>query len=231
MIESVPAKKLIYFLWRTGPYMYFFDGEIEGKNFEVRKYLEKMAFKYSKLRILKVDWEDKKKYICWTLPGECNRIYLYFGGEKIDDIILSDKETIDRFFEKAIKFYNISIDKKVENIGTKPMFYIKNFENPTNNQKRKYIREINTIYKKNYISKRKIEMKDEKNLEYIYLQNYFQIQKIFRNNQMSIKAPKNSKGVVEKLEFGKKWFHDVRISDLPDQIFSNPPHIRYLKKN
>lgn len=237
MIVSIPARKLKKYLWRTGPYLYFLDERIEGKNNEVFEYIEKMANKYSEIKVLKINCEDKNSFLLWTLQTESNKMYLYFDGEKIEDKILSDKDTVNSLFEKAVVFYNVKIDKKVKNIGTKSILNPRNYENPTKFKQEKYIRESNYKYRKNYLLKKKIN--NEKTLEYFGLRNNIQFKpKIIRNSEISVNTLKNSKSFVNKIEMEKnniflseKWFHDATISDLPDRIFSNQTSQRYFKNN
>lgn len=242
MAKIIKTAKLPSQIWRPGPYIYFYDGKCGGINEEYVKYINYLAAKYKDLNVLQIDWDDKLKFQPRTQPCELNKIYLFNNGIEIECLSLPQKEEIFKLFENAIKLYNLHVERKARNFGSKPLKYIRENSNdiitePQNLPKR-YTYRIKS--RRNSMLKTKIEIDKD---DVISLMEQYKINnganktqiiddKIlpkgenFKLSMNGNKINKNKNIVI----LSSNWFHDVKVSNLPIDILSNN-HFQKQEKN
>lgn len=233
MAKYIEAKALPRYLWHEAPLIYFYDGKCDDKNTELVLYMNQMAKRYNKLKVLCIDWEDKKRFYPATLPDELNKIYLCSCGYKVNAILYKDKEDINKIFIKAIDQFNEYIEKRAEKIGSRPSKQCEKIQiQKSLKEKRKcHLREFNIKHKKKYALKNKIKIKDDIYVEQNQSKNYFKakmklknmlVDKNLRNNVKNLPIPHFNYETNNLLDSNSNnWFNDVDINELPTDIISN----------
>lgn len=233
MAKQISVEKLNRQLRYQGPYLYFYDGKCGGKNAEMVAYINFMANKYKKLKVFQINWEDKKRYVPSTPLEERDKIYLYYLGMERERMYLPDTQNIKEFFNKAIEFFNFNIERKAQNIGTRPRDKCKDDknQNPAKSKRSCHERENYIAYKKKYIRNQKIKIINEYQKAERLQKNHVLLKITTLPQEKIILAGKNltdQKSIknVQKLEqneipSSKKWFDDINITNLPMEIFSD----------
>lgn len=83
MIKNIEPRKLSLYLWRTGPYLYFFNAPTDEKNISIILYMSEMAAKYPKIDIFQINWNKHREYNIKTPLNYKNTVFLYFQGKML----------------------------------------------------------------------------------------------------------------------------------------------------
>lgn len=78
MAKLIEAKPLRYLLWRTGPYIYFYDGKCVYFNKVLVNIMNKMASNHLDLKVFVIYWKKKLDFYPCTPYEEMNTVYLFF---------------------------------------------------------------------------------------------------------------------------------------------------------
>lgn len=119
MAKKIHPKRLGFYLWNDGPYIYFFNGKCFGVNREIVNYLNFKANSFKMIKVLQIEWSHYLSFNPLSLPELMNNVYVYFEGEQKFELKAPGKEEIDSIFTECIEYYNTKIDKLVKNIGSK----------------------------------------------------------------------------------------------------------------
>lgn len=117
-IKLEPIKLSVY-LWRWGPFIYFFNGECRGPNEEIVKYMNAMACVYPKLKVFEIQWKKQISRFPKTPFENLNKIYLYFDGLERMNETKPNENQIRNIFNTAVEFHNLKIERLANNVGTK----------------------------------------------------------------------------------------------------------------
>lgn len=233
MAVLIDIEKLAHQLWRTGPYIYFYDGKYGRINQEYLKYIDELALKYKKLKVFKVDWNNKITFQPLTPLSEMKKIYLYFEGVKKEEKTITDREILNSIFGKAILYYNKFIDLRLKNIGTKQRKNHCSYGHLSPAQFQKVILK-NEQNIKNYrtcLIRSKINIEKEDFSKFPYIRNDYSVKEKVMTNHISrspvvrimnktfVDKNKNING-IQKYK-NSSWYNDATISDLPIEILSN----------
>lgn len=118
MVILLNPNVLAKYLWKTGPYIYFFNGACGGANAEIVKYINHLSDLHPKLKIFQIDWKEQQRY-CRKFFQELNKVFLYFEGEKKFEVFNPTKKEIEFLFLKCTEYYNENLKNKIKNIGAK----------------------------------------------------------------------------------------------------------------
>lgn len=194
MAILVNTQKIGIFLNRNGPYLYFYDGKCGGVNGEIVKFGNVFASRYPKLKVFQVDWYDKITKHPFTDPSEMNKMYLYSFGNKIEEKLIKDKQTIDFIFKRTVECYNEHIEIKIHKQGSK----IKNYYQKSNQLHPQLLintaktRQYHILARRRALALEKISIKHEKTFcfknEVSFIKNY---QTICMNNVSEESLDKN----------------------------------------
>lgn len=225
MAELLEYNSLKRYIWRPGPYIYYYDNKKERKNQDIVDYVDEMACKFSTLKVFKIDWCEKVMNKNFISPDEINKIYLYFEGRKKEELFIDNRETIDYLFYKAIEYYNIHVEKKVANLGSRPFSNakLKPIEHKIITKPR--IRYPDTILRnrQTYLLKKKIEIPDHLKAKFSKFNNITECKNnyLYKYNVEQACYINKRNIITNKNSLKPKWFHDVSVSDLPIDIISD----------
>lgn len=240
MAELITAKLLRFQIWRTGPYIYFYNGKFGELHEEMQNYINKMAKKYSKLRVLKVNWEDQMNHRPWTNISEVHKVYLYYRKKAVEEHYLPNNKTIDKIFDKAIECYNEYMEKRAENVGKKLPINVEKFTEQIPKHKipkvpkQKYIQ-----IKKRFFLNQKIEKIDDEKTTKIHankksssINNVILLEKRKLSGIDKLKLYDCDRNIGRKEIISRReWFKSLTITDLPGNIFSEINQETTIKKN
>lgn len=225
MAKLIEAKSLDRIIWRTGPYVYFYDGKCSGYNKTLVDNMNRMATNHPDLKVFVIDWMKKREFFSYAPDDQMNAVYLFFDGKQIERIYYPNLSNINHLFEKAVQFYNQNIDRRIKNIGSQRMtnnlkeVYLlgktPNYVSKTdigkarrratwfNNKKIKFIPDQILDLKKGKDEQslnnfEKLKYKNSKN------KNVYLYTKIFKNNRETAQS--------------KIWYHNVQITDMPSEF-------------
>lgn len=231
MANKIQANKLDWFLWRPGPYIYFYNGNCGGLNSKIVENMNKMANKFQNLFVYEIDWKDIMEYRPYTKIKEKNSIFLYFNGKMIEDISKPDMVTINSLFEKAIEFYNSNIERRIKNVGMKSLRLELAKKVPlTKTENYKLNRcKMEMEWRRKNLQKQKIikDPEPEKTLNIQFKSHSAKNLVVMVRKKPSKSTIKISKK-VNKYDIGgvevyrkRPWFCDAEMKDLPLEIFSD----------
>lgn len=167
------------YLHRRGPYLYFYDGKCKGINEEIVKHSNEISLQFKMLKVFQVDWLDKRGQYPFTPKEEMNTMYLYYDGLKVEEKHNPDKQTIEYLFLKAVEYFNLNLDRKIANIGSKPFLINKN-EQPI--LRKKLIDQKLPERKRRWLLRKKIILSDDNSEDLVKINNEFYISKIIKSH-------------------------------------------------
>lgn len=225
MVEKIDHTKLSFHLWRTGPYIHFFNGNCEGFNKELVTIMNKMAVKYYCIKIFEIDWKKKKEDAPIIPDVVMDTIYMHFQGRLTDELLRPNKTQINELLKKAVDFYNEHIEILSKNVGIRNRH--KRIENIPSNKKESGYDYIQ--HKRKLLLKKKIFFKNGKITSLMKIQNDL-ISEKNKNNPIQIKKTINkvtepqikkkyNKNTKTIFNLSQEWFCDVEITELPFDIF------------
>lgn len=232
MAKEIDPSKLHDHLWRTGPYICFYETKNDEFNLKLVDYVNKMAKTYPDLKIFIVNWKKKRDFNPYTPDEEMNTIYLFFDGNEIEKMYCPNHLKINQLFEKAVNYYNQNIDRRIENVGSIIM--------------RENLKETDILGNTtNYLSKsdigkirRRISWLKGKKIKFIYDQTLDftedKKEQLF-NNSVNIESKccknkceyacldteifKNFKEIPQS----KMWYQEVKMTELPSEFLIEEP--------
>lgn len=231
MAKQIEMKNAERCIWDIGPYIFFYNGNCSGYNLKLVAKMNAMAKKYPSLKVREIDWRKKKKAHPLTPDEDLNKVSIYFQHKLEDEVLSPDEDTIKELFKKAIDFFNISIDIRIEKIGSRIFSDLK----PPLIAKEEIIpNERQSIYLKNQkrrLLDQKLHFKEEsillseQKIDYVVKK---ETQKT-KEHGNPIKRIKLERELVNSSP-SKKWYHDVNITELPCELF-RPSPTKFSLKN
>lgn len=105
MSRKISPKQLKCNLWRSGPYIFYFNSLKTDRQKDLVKFINILAKKSPFVDVLEVDWDQYVEYEV-EIPYEIKyNINLYFKGKQELTILFPDKEQIIEVFNKAKLLY------------------------------------------------------------------------------------------------------------------------------
>lgn len=237
MIIKMDPKRLYRSLRYFGPYIYYYNGEKIENNTEIVQNIKLLSIKYPQLKILEINWNDQIKHNYFTSDSIANTVYLYAEGKLTLKKQKPCKKEIENIFEQAIICFNKILDKKAQNLATKPRNKRQTSENELDEIERKTIARyaVNVKYKRNLILKSKIKLESEKPVDklgegthhYSEIKNRSFVNKKYKNDFVNT-CIKNTfvNKINDPIKSSKYSLCNIKKSDLPNKIF-----ISYKLKN
>lgn len=230
MSKYIKASELSRHIWRPGPYLYYYKVNSDVSNGKIVECMHKYANFYKKINVFEINWDDKIFHNPFTSPGEMHTVYLLYEGSIKEEKYQPDEETIKYLFLKAVEYHNSRYNRKANNRGTKPIkhkYDDKNMSECKKIEKSKYESRVNA-FKKYFLNKHIIK-NVEKPSEFLINQNMFTLTKIDLSSNIINSNTSNDKEtcinkyglkVENKMMDSSPWFHKVKITDIPDNIFN-----------
>lgn len=119
MIKELDPVDFIRRLYHYGPYIYFYTNSFIGADKSIEMYINKMSSKYPDLQVFSIDWRKYCDYYGRESTKLINKVFLHCKNQIVDERFMTDTKEIDEIFKKAIELYNINVENKAKNIGTR----------------------------------------------------------------------------------------------------------------
>lgn len=129
MAEKICTTVLERYLNRKGPYVYFYDGNCEGLNETIVKYSNEMASKFPQIKVFQIDWLQAIRNHPYIQQSDMNKLFLIFNGQKVEEKQITDIETINYVFKRAVETYNMNITRRAKNLGSNPYKIVEKAKN------------------------------------------------------------------------------------------------------
>lgn len=167
MFIKLEPNHLGRYLWRWGPFIYFYNAESEGPNKRIVNYINAMTSVYPRLDVIEINWKTQISKIPKTNLQDKNKVFLYFKGSKQIEENEPNESEIRNIFYLCAKFYNQKIENKANNIGIKGRIDCPNRRNNSLSKKKIYYQPKEKLQA--YILKKKIDIfNDEKIAKFIH---------------------------------------------------------------
>lgn len=226
MIKRIHPKNLYRYFWHPKPLIYFYNGNgMEGNNSIVTN-MVKYSNKYSYINVYEILWIDQLNYNYYTNPKIVNFIYFYAEGKFKEKIENPNEDEIKELFEKSIKYFNIAIENKARNVGSRSQITAISENIESKNQDQSFRKMYNLQEsKRKYIRKRKILLSDNETTKNTKTDNSDFMMKSFDTLHKKQYYKPNS--CIENKSFNDKiknnlpsqpWYSNVQINDLPPNI-------------
>lgn len=228
MVRKIHVKYINQYIWRSGPYIVFFNGLYEGYNKELVINMLNMANTYPLLEVFEIEWSNKKMFDPSTSNEVLDTIYMYSHGTIIKEVFKPNQNQINEFFKKAIAVYNKNLERLAMKIGSKQNRCYPYMNSSSNipltksqkmliDRRRKYVLKNKLEFKKPELSNESNNLinskTDYKNTK--ICKSYFSIDKSYEGKKINkinhIQSESN------------KWFLDIKTNDLPIDIFQDEP--------
>lgn len=105
MIKEIEPQKLSVNLWRTGPYIYFFETQTDNKNKFTLASIDFLTKKYPKLNVLVINWEKQVAYNSCIPKYHKNTIFLYYKGKCLKEVYEPKKKKLEELFKQGMECY------------------------------------------------------------------------------------------------------------------------------
>lgn len=228
MSKLIEAGKLQNYLWREGPYIYYYNGDKRGFDQHLFHLMNCKAKIYKFITIFHIDFADQIKTYPYALSDIMEYIYLYYEGTLRLKSRTKDEKLIEEIFKMAINFHSKSFAKRGKKIValSDKIYDIKFSERNLDIMQK--VRNIQLLKsKKSHLTRKQYHIlkKQEYNISTItkgenlrkiseipYLKKEI-IEKISKNYYKSVVNNPNDKS--------NKWFHEVEISDIPFDLFED----------
>lgn len=229
MLISIKPNKLKSYLWHLGPYLYFYNNSGDEVNQKIVYKMREMAYKYSKIVVLEIDWNVKLLFDHNFNTDIINHVFVYFKG-KLKEIFKNPNENaIEEIFEKAIYFFNENMEIKSKNVGIRNKY---DFSKIINYDKKNLDRikknYINNECKRKYLLNNRIRLTDKTTfynnlatkisptLKYKNMLNSYKND--LKNIDLDFLHNNHLFNLSENILTSESWFNDVKINDLPKNI-------------
>lgn len=161
MLKKLNPDQLKNYIWRIGPYLYYFNGKRTYLNTNMVYNIRSISLKYKKITVLEIDWENQKKFDPFTPDSFMNMVFVYFQGKEEYIEVEPNENKINELFLKCAKLYNKKIDILSKGVGSKIIFnknaniYPQTITGLSNQQ------ELRIIKTRKYLYNRKIKFENE----------------------------------------------------------------------
>lgn len=115
MFMEIDAKRLSGYLYREGPYIYYFREPYNSKNHFIVKHMNNLSLKFRDITVLEILWENQLSYNTCTPADHKYTIFLYFRSHLIKDIFEPKFDQIQNLFKEATKCYKIRSKRRWRN--------------------------------------------------------------------------------------------------------------------
>lgn len=117
MIKTIEPKKLGGYLYRIGPYIYYYKSVTDDKNNSIIKNMDTLSNNYSHLNILQIEWENQIKFNSCTPENKKNTIFMYFRANLIKELFEPTFDEIQELFKEALEYHKERLQTFVTNQG------------------------------------------------------------------------------------------------------------------
>lgn len=119
MIKVIKPNNLNGYLWRTGPYLYYYNDRSDENNKYVVKNMKFLSIQCPKLNIFEIDWKQQINFDIFTKVNYKNTIFLYFKGERIKELFEPKIDQLQELFNDCLKYQKERLERYFINQGSK----------------------------------------------------------------------------------------------------------------
>lgn len=226
---------LQHYLWRSGPFIIFYNSRCSGYNQELVKYMNFMAAKYPALQIFEIDWEEKKFYNAGTIDEDMNTVYIHSRSAIKAAEFCPDRNKINELFKKAICYYNKNLENRAMNIGSRGKRFNNNLpklslQPPNESEKKKLESRRKSILKKRITYRRDSFLSSEENEKCKISKNNRKAELLNQINKNDVFTRNDSKE-NEKTDFYSFEHNHHVIKNFEEPVFCLPNKIQRQREN
>lgn len=116
MYIKIRVSTIRNYIWRQGPYIYYFTGKSENIDKKLIQNMRSTSKEYETIRVLEMDWEEYKDYEPSCTLGKVNNVYLTFEGKKLLEETLPDLDQIKKIFTLCALYHNKKIHNFIDRV-------------------------------------------------------------------------------------------------------------------
>lgn len=122
MIKEIQPFNLKIFLWRTGPYIYFYKTQNDEINKSIVQCMNEITLKYKTLTVLQMNLENEHVKKCMTTPENINTVFLCFDKKIRRSEFEPNRNKIEEIFQDGLKYYRERLEISFKKQGTKIVY-------------------------------------------------------------------------------------------------------------